>query len=215
MPITSRIPPRPAAAKLAAHLTHLLRESKAPPGMAAEMHLEKVSHSEPHPVFFVPLDALAQGKLLAAATQVSWRYLLVQDDAAIAEAELSAGGRSGAKGARVKPLDFLGLTHGPFTRATVDALHAAERLPKVASADYELRLLKIPAVYLMALWLHRADDDILIPMGNPPGGLKKNRPYSEKAVIRALKGVVEQTRQFHAAYPEHKPRGRKTPRRSS
>src|SRR5205814_7734225 len=71
---------------------------------------------------------------------------------------------------RSKPLQFLGLTHGPFTGATVEALHAAERMPKVAAADYDMRLLKIPAVYLAALWLHADNDDILIPMGNPPAG---------------------------------------------
>jgi hypothetical protein len=218
MPIISRNVPRPAAARLATHLTELMREHKAPPGMPVEMHLEKVSHSEPHAVYFVPLDALAQGKLLDAATQTSWRYLLVQDDEPIAEAELSAGsGATGAKGAkrtkgaRVKPLQFLGLTHGPFTGATVEALHAAERMPKVAAADYDMRLLKIPAVYLAALWLHADNDDILIPMGNPPAGLKKNRPYTEKAIIKALQPVAEQTKQFHDAYSAHKrkPRGKK------
>ncbi|HEV8263174.1 MAG TPA: hypothetical protein VGQ19_20745 [Burkholderiales bacterium] len=174
-----------------------------------EMRLEHLSHSEPHPVYYVPLDALAGGKLLDAATQTSWRYLLVQDDAAVAEAELSVG-RRGAKGAAAKPLEFLGLTHGPFTGATVEALGAAEQLPQVASADYELRLLKIPAVYLAALWLHGAKDDILIPMGNPPGGLKKNKAYTEAAVIKALRGSVEQTKRFHDAYEENtRKRGRK------
>jgi hypothetical protein len=208
MPITSRNVPRPAAARLAAHLTELMREHKQPLGMPVEMHLEKLSHSEPHAVYCVPLDALAQGRLLDAATQTSWRYLLVQDDEPIAEAELSAGtrGTKGAKGA--KPLQFLGLTHGPFTGATVEALHAAERMPKLAAADYDLRLLKIPAVYLAALWLHSDHDDILIPMGNPPAGLKKNRAYTEKAVIKALRPVVEQTKQFHDAYSSHK----RTPR---
>ena len=165
------------------------------------MRLEELSHSEPHPVYYVSLDALADGKLLAAATQASWRYLLVQDDAAVAEAELSVG-RRGAKGAGAKPLAFLGLTHGPFTAATIESLGAAERLPQVAAADYELRLLKVPAVYLAALWLHGANDDILIPMGDPPGGLKKNRPYTEAAVIKALRGVVAQTQGFQDAYAE-------------
>jgi len=208
MPIISRNLPRQGAARLAGHLTELLREKRAPSKMP-EMRLEHLSHSEPHPVYYVPLDALAGGKLLDAATQTSWRYLLVQDDAAVAEAELSVG-RRGAKGAAAKPLEFLGLTHGPFTGATVEALGAAEQLPQVAAADYELRLLKIPAVYLAALWLHGAKDDILIPMGNPPGGLKKNKAYTEAAVIKALRGSVEQTKRFHDAYAENtRKRGRK------
>ncbi|HEX9274822.1 MAG TPA: hypothetical protein VGA51_00280 [Casimicrobiaceae bacterium] len=209
MPITLRNIPRQGAARLVEHLTELLREKAVPSHMPAAMRLEALSHSEPHPVFYAPLDALAGGKLLDAATQLSWRYLLVQDDAAVAEAELSVG-RRGAKRAGAKPLEFLGLTHGPFTAATIEALAAAEQLPQVAAADYELRLLKIPAVYLVALWLHGAKDDILIPMGDPPGGLKKNRPYTEAAVIKALRGVVEQTKRFQDAYDENRrKRGRK------
>ena len=212
MPITLRNVPRQGAARLAAHLTELLRQKKSPSEMPVKMRLEELSHSEPHPVFYVPLDALAAGKLLDAATQTSWRYLLVQDDAAIAEAELSSG-RRGAKGAGAKPLEFLGLTQGPFTAATIEALAAAEQLPQVAAADYELRLLKVPAVYLVALWLHGAKDDILVPMGDPPRGLKKNRPYTEAAVIKALRGIVEQTKRFQDAYDEkqRKRGGRKRP----
>ncbi len=211
MPITLRSVPRGGAARLVAHLTELARERKFPHRMQ-EMRLESLSHSEPHPVYFVPLDALADGKLLAAAKQTSWRYLLVQDNAAIAEAELSVG-RRGAKGAAGRPLEFAGLTHGPFAAATVDALGAAERLPQVASSDYELRLLRIPAVYLVALWLHGATDDILIPMGDPPGGLKKNQPYTESAVIEALRGAAGQAKQFDDAYKEHK-RKRRSPKKS-
>jgi hypothetical protein len=202
MSITLRKAPHQGTARLTAHLTELLRQKQFPSGMPVEMRLEKLSHSEPHPVFYAPLDALADGKLLDAATQASWRYLLVQGDAAIAEAELSAG-RRGAKGAGTKPLEFLGLTQGPFTAATIEALGTAEQLPQVAAADYELRLLKVPAVYLVALWLHGAKDDILVPMGDPPGGLKRNRAYTEAAVIKALRGIVEQTKRFQDAYDEN------------
>jgi len=211
MPITFPKAPREAAAKLVDHLTELAKERRLPHRMPP-MHLETLSHSEAHGVYFVPLDALAEGKLLSAAKQTSWRYLLVQDDAAIGEAELSAGRRS-AKGAAARSLEFVSLTHGPFAPATVEALGAAERLPQVARADYELRLLRIPAVYFVALWLHRADDDILIPMGDPPAGLKRNEPYGEAAVIEALRGPAEQAKRFDAAYSEHKA-GRQRRRKS-
>src|SRR2546421_151619 len=105
MPITLRNVPRRGAARLVAHLTGLLRERNVPTGMPVEMRLEALSYSEPHPVFCVPLDALAGGKLLDAAMHASWRYLLVQDERAIAEVELSAG-RRGAKGAGAKSLEF-------------------------------------------------------------------------------------------------------------
>jgi hypothetical protein len=211
MPITFPKAPRAAAAKLVGHLTELARERNMPRRMS-EMHLESLSHSEAHAVYVVPLDALAEGKLLQAAKQTTWRYLLVQDNAPIAEAELAAGVR-GAKGAKSRSLDFVSLTHGPFAGATVDALGAAERLPQVARADYELRLLKIPAVYFVALWLHGAKADILMPMGQPPGGLKANEPYTEAQVIDALRGSVRQAQRFDDAHREYKPK-RRTRKRS-
>ena len=204
MPITFPKAPRGADARLIGHLTELARERKSP--MAA-MRMETLSHSEAHPVYFVPLDALAEGKLLNAARQTSWRYLLVQDNAAVAEAEISAGSRR-AKGAKSRSLDFVSLTQGPFASATVDALAAAERLPQVARENYELRLLNIPAVYFVALWLHGAKDDILIPMGNPPVGLKRNEPYSEAAVIAALSNSAERARRFDETHREYKAKRR-------
>jgi len=200
MPITFAKAPRSARAQLVGHLTELARESRPP---MASLRIEELSHSEAQPVYSVPLDALAQGKLLAAARQTGWRYLLVKDNAAVAEAELPVA-RRGAKAAASRA-SSLTLTQGPFAGATVDALHAAERLSQVARADYELRLLNVPAVYLVALWLHRADDDILIPMGNPPAGLKRNEPYREAAVIAALREPAGRTMRFDEASRRRKP----------
>ncbi|HVN34193.1 MAG TPA: hypothetical protein VMU96_02935 [Casimicrobiaceae bacterium] len=208
MPIIMRNAPRRGAAVLAANVTELLRAKQAPHGMKAEARPEELQHSEPHPVYVATLDDLAAGKLLAAAKQTGWRYLLVHNDEVVAEAELSAGrraakdakGAKAAKSAKNEDLAFAGLTHGPFVAATVDGLHAAERLRQVEKSDYELRLLKVPSVYLVALWLHGDDDDLLVPLGQPPAGLKKNKAYTEGAVIRALRTTVARTREFHAAY---------------
>jgi len=208
MAIIVRNAPRRGAALLAAHVIDLVRERKVPGGMPMEMRPEELAHSEPHPVFIATLDDLAAGKLLGAARQTSWRYLLVQRDMAVGEAELGVA-RRGARGAKGKELEFLGLTHGPFAGATIEALTAAEALPQVAKADYELRLLKVPAVYLVAIWLHGGKEDILIPMGDPPGGLKNNKPYSEAEVIGALREVVLRAKQFQDAYEENRRRGRK------
>ena len=199
MAIIVRNIPRRGAAVLAAHITGLVRQKKMPSGMTVEMRPEELSHSEPHPVYVATLDDLVAGKLLAGAKQTSWRYLLVQGDAPVAEAELAAA-RRGKQRAKGEDLEFLGLTHGPFTRATVDALSAAEQLPQVARADYELRLLKVPAVYLVALWLHGDDQDILVPVGDPPAGLERNKPYSEQEILVALRDVAVRTKEFHDSF---------------
>jgi len=202
MAIITRNAPRGAATVLAAHLTDMLRAKRVPHGMKTEMHPEALAHSEPHPVYVATLEDLAAGKLLANAKQTGWRYLLVQHDEVVAEAELTASRSTakGAKSARSQHLEFAGLTHGPFVGATVDGLHMAENLPQIAKADYELRLLKVPAVYLVALWLHRNDEDILVPIGQPPTGLKKNKAYNEAAILRALRPAVARTKEFQSAY---------------
>jgi hypothetical protein len=63
-------------------------------------------------------------------------------------------------------------------------------------------------VYFVALWLHGAKDDILIPMGDPPAGLKRNEPYTEAAVIAALHDSAEQARRFDEAHREYKAKRR-------
>ena len=210
MPIIMRNAPRRGAAVLAANVTELMRAKQTPYGMKAAVQPEELQHSEPHPVYVATLDDLAAGKLLAAAKQTGWRYLLAQNDEIVAEAELTEGRHAAkaAKGAKREDLAFAGLTHGPFTGATVDGLHAAERLPQVEKADYELRLLKVPAVYLVALWLHGADEDLLVPLGPPPAGLKKNKAYTEAAVLRALRPTVAQAKEFNATYAAYKPKRR-------
>src|SRR5215471_2294373 len=216
MAIITRNAPRGAATVLAANVTDMLRAKHIPHGMKADVHPQELEHSEPHPVYVATLDDLAAGKLLSAARQTGWRYLLVHDDEVVAEAELSAGrpAAKGAKGAKKsrsakkEELTFAGLTHGPFSAATVEGLHAAESLPQVEKDDYELRLLKVPAVYLVALWLHGANEDILVPLGQPPAGLKKNKPYTEATVIRALRPTVARTKEFQDAYEASRPKRR-------
>ena len=94
MPIIMRNAPRGGAAVLAANVTELMRAKQTPHGMKAQAHPEELHHSEPHPVYVATLDALAAGKLLAAAKQPGWRYLLAHNDEVVAEAELIEDSRT-------------------------------------------------------------------------------------------------------------------------
>ena len=63
-------------------------------------------------------------------------------------------------------------------------------------------------------WLHGEKGDVLIPMVDPPGGLKKNRAYSEEQVIKALHGIAEQNKSFHDHFREPRPKRRRKGKRS-
>src|SRR5262245_15298775 len=99
MPIIMRNAPRGGAAVLAANVTELMRAKQTPHGMKAQVRAEELHHSEPHPVYVATLDDLAAGKLLDAAKQTGWRYLLAHNDEVVAEAELTEKRRA-AKSAR-------------------------------------------------------------------------------------------------------------------
>jgi len=207
MPIIVRNIPSKIAERICIYIAGFAQAREVPPWDPIEVRIEDLMQSDPHPVFVVPLDALAEGKLLGAVRQTGWRALLVQGEQPVAEVELNGKQQRSAKGGD-GDLKVTSLTRGPFTEATIDALNAAEKLPRVAKANYELRFLKAPTVYFAALWLHGEKDDILIPMVDPPGGLKKNRAYSEEQVCKALSNIADQNKRFHDNFeePRSKPR---------
>ena len=213
MPIIIRDSPARIADLICIYITELAQARQVPPWDPVEVRIEDLSQSDPHPVFVAPLAALVKGRLLEAAQQTGWRVLLVQGEQPVAEVELSGKSQRGAKGGSA--LKAISLTRGPFTEATIEALSVAEKLPRVAKAKYELRFLKAPAVYFAALWLHREKQDVLIPMVDPPGGLKKNRAYSEEQVIKALRGIAQQNQSFHDNFREPGPKRRRKGKRSA
>jgi hypothetical protein len=166
-------------------------------GLMRSSRLEELSVADPHQSYFVPLTALTEGKLLKSATAAAWRYLVVQGANAVADVELGL-----TKTLTARP-QFLALNEGPFAQGTVAALHVAEKLPQTQQRDYELRFLTVPAVYLAALWLHSASDDVLIPLAPAPDGLEADRPYSEAQVLEALRPSAAQAVKSNEAFESY------------
>lgn len=135
----------------------------------------------PHPVYAAGLEELAEGRLLETARENGWRYLLIRGDQAVATATVDTGPGSAE-------MRFSHVTQGPFVEATLEGLRRAEALDEVASGDYELRLLDVPAMYLRALWLHgeNGEGEMLIPLPPAPDGIEPYRAYSEPELVGAL-----------------------------
>ena len=112
----------------------------------------------PHAVYTFGLSDIAKGKL-SAAKRVGWRYLVMQQDAAVAAAQVNQGAGGTAS--------FSHLNSGPFVAGTKEALEFTESLPDVQRDNYEVRLLSIPALYQMAIWLHGKTKDLLVPVPSP------------------------------------------------
>jgi hypothetical protein len=134
--------------------------------------------AQPHRVYVVPGEALERGQLLDAAEPVAWRYLLVDTENAFAAAEVQQRGDG--------PLVFSEMNEGPFVQSTADVLLRAERLDDVQRGDFELRLLKIPSRYLVALWLHAETADLILPLSPAPSSLEAGRAYTSGELANAL-----------------------------
>jgi hypothetical protein len=131
----------------------------------------------PHDVYVLGLDQLAEGAALDAARVVARRFLVVDGDRAVASAELTGPDESGFQA-----------NEGPYVEATAAAIARAERDPALADGDYQVRVLRIPALYFMALWLkdQRGDGDLVFPLAPAPPPFEAGRGYRPDEVLSQL-----------------------------
>jgi hypothetical protein len=133
----------------------------------------------PHPVFNLGLSDLTTAAVLEAARPTGWRYLLRQGDRVVASAE-TVTSRAGRQ-------EFAQINSGPFVASTAAALETADALPQTIDRSYEPRLLHVPALHSMALWLHSdRKDDLLIPLDPAPEGIEPNHAYPADELIGIL-----------------------------
>jgi hypothetical protein len=132
----------------------------------------------PHDVYSLGLDQLAEGVRLDAAQPVGRRFLVLAGDEAISSAEIAAPDGS----------DFQA-NEGPYVAATATAIARAEADPALRERDYELRLLRVPALYFVALWLkddRDPDHDVLIPLDPAPEPFEAYGKYRPDEVLAQL-----------------------------
>ncbi|MFF1477277.1 hypothetical protein ACFVYD_06815 [Streptomyces sp. NPDC058301] len=137
------------------------------PATADELRL-----AHPLQMYVIGLADLPGG--LERARPVAWRYLVQHDSGPVALAETvrdEAGGHV-----------FSQLNYGPFVAGTAAALEAAGREP----GDAEVRLLHLPAVHLIAVWLHSPASDTLIPAAPAPTGAEADRAYPAAELFALL-----------------------------
>jgi hypothetical protein len=73
------------------------------------------------------------------------------------------------------------------------AIRKAEALPAVQQAHFEPVVLLVPALYIVALWLHAADgeNDLVVPLPPAPGEFRTLEPLAAKDFLSATKRLAE------------------------
>ncbi|MGW4324024.1 hypothetical protein ACWEMW_33350 [Streptomyces sp. NPDC004684] len=176
------IPPAPAAA-LRSVLTALdsptaLREAPTPALRAAQ---GPATPELPLPVHV--LDHIGDDG--AAATRLAgWRFLIRSGEHAVAAAETMLTPDGWA---------FSHFFEGPYVTSTERALRQAETM----SQPYQPRLLSVPSLYMLTLWLHGdiggdgagghpAATDLLVPLAPAPPGIPAHVPHRVADLLPVL-----------------------------
>jgi hypothetical protein len=156
-----------------------------------------------HEVYTARLDALADGHGLDAATdRAGWRMLVEHRGDVVAAAEVPAAG-----GGRATPQGQM--NRGAFVRSTVDAITSAEQEDRVRDSDFALRLLRVPALHLTALWLRGTDGtDVIVPPAPAPRPFEPNRSYdAEEFAARAAELAGAARKRWRAVDRPHEAGG--------
>ncbi|WP_086563722.1 hypothetical protein, partial [Streptomyces africanus] len=184
------VPPAPAPA-LRSVLTALssptvVREARTPSLLRAQ---GPATPELPLPVHV--LDRVtAEG--VAATRLAGWRFLIRCGDRAVAAAETMLTPDGWA---------FSRFFEGPYIASTERALRQAETM----SQPYQPRLLSVPGLYMLTLWLHEditadgatghpAATDLLVPLAPAPPGIAAHRPHRVAAPLPLLTHRVAPTR---------------------
>lgn len=176
------VPPAPAPA-LRTVLTALdsptaVREARTPSLRAAQ--------GPTTPEF--PLPVYVLDRITPSGTPTSrltgWRFLIHCGDRAVAAAET------------ILTPDGWGFSHffeGPYIASTERALRQAETMKQ----PYQARLLSVPELYMLTLWLHGditadgaeghpAAADLLVPLAPAPPGIAAHRPHRVAELLPLL-----------------------------
>ncbi|MFD4031232.1 hypothetical protein ACFWVP_12025 [Streptomyces sp. NPDC058637] len=121
------------------------------------------------------LDRIVPNEAAPRTRLAGWRFLIRNGGRAVAAADtmLTADGWT-----------FSHFFEGPYLASTELAVRQAES----AAAHYQPRLLSIPELYMLTLWLHDdtgadaaagvlAPTDVLVPLAPAPPGITAHRPH--------------------------------------
>jgi hypothetical protein len=141
----------------------------------------------PVPIYDLTVVQLGQPDPLASAALARWCYPVVEGQhMALVDLRVDDGGR---------PVEFGGLSRGLLADRFAEAASMAEKLLSAHPADLEPRLLDVPALRFVALWLHGRDEDHFVSLleGRPPGSQPLALVDDVVAGLRARVGVLPAT----------------------
>jgi hypothetical protein len=108
--------------------------------------------STPTPVYYLTLTDLAEGAGLEAAQLKSWRFLVGRKSEIVGTVEVGVDDDGGAM--------------APASFAEPDPVAIGSLLASQLEQSGEARLLNVPPLYVLAVWIHQddPDQDVVLPL---------------------------------------------------
>lgn len=183
MPLTIRQPAKDVAAVVRGQLEKMATGAQFRTAQLRAAAPAALSLAAPHPVYNLSLDDVGSSDPLAKTNLTAWGYVILDGEQTVATAEaLQSMGKK-------KPV-FSHTHEGPSVASFGEAISLAEKLPELENDSYELAVLRIPALYVTALWLKGAQrgtaDDLFIPLNPAPNGLKAEEKMTADVFLQAL-----------------------------
>ncbi|GAA3016722.1 hypothetical protein [Streptomyces fulvorobeus] len=130
------------------------------------------------------LNRITPDEAAPATRLAGWRFMVRSGDRAVAAADTMLTPDGWA---------FSHFFEGPYIASTELAMRQAE----AASAAYQPRLLSIPGLYMLTLWLHGdtgadpsggtlAPTDVLVPLAPAPPGIAAHRPHAVSDLLPVM-----------------------------
>ena len=151
--------------------------------------VQSVAEHAPHKVYTILPEDIENGDDLANAKQVGWRVFHLDDHETVIEGYCNENDESH---------EFGGFNQGPFVQGTRDVISLAEKLEETANDDFEVAMIRLPWIYVMALWLKHADpfNDIIIPFGPLHSEFTAGQRYTQQQFVATLKDAIASDKEF-------------------
>lgn len=145
-----------------------------------------LSLAVPQQVFMIEAYDIYTNQNLANAKFIGWRYLIMENNKAIAAVETYCDN----KGVSQKFGEF---NEGVAVENTLSSIISTDQCEQVQKGNFTLRYLRIAELYIESLWLKDEDNtnDILIPLNSVNKQLKIGQFYSVDAFINIIKNIAE------------------------
>jgi len=144
-----------------------------------------------HPVYSAGLNSVLEATLLKDAIFTGWNYIVFNRNQEKSEPLLTAQVPVGALEATKTQPHQAHLSYSTFGRDFIKAIHKAEKLRAKSEEEFEVRVLEVPELYSISLWLH-GKHNLFLPL---PPGPKELKPFvltAEKRFLDILRDVAEQ-----------------------